>query len=102
MVPWSKSIKMFPKSTRPTKLGSHCEQMEFTSQRGVVFEYNLPISLKVREVVITSKVDLDKTWTGKISYVANYPTDAGQAGANAAGGTQGKWRSLAPIHRNYQ
>ena len=40
-------------------------------------------------MVLTSKVYPDKTWTGKISYVANYPTDAAQAGANAAGGTQG-------------
>ena len=58
-------------------------------------EYNLANISEGQEVVLTSKVYPDKTWTGKISYVANYPTDAGQAGANAAGGTQG---SLSLIH----
>ncbi len=48
-------------------------------------------------MVLTSKVYPDKTWTGKISYVANYPTDAGQAGANAAGGTQGSGGAKYPF-----
>lgn len=57
--------------------------------KGELSEYNLANISEGQEVILTSKVYPDKTWTGKISYVANYPTDAGQAGANAAGGTQG-------------
>ena len=65
--------------------------------KGELSEYNLANISEGQEVVITSKVYPDKTWTGKISYVANYPTDAGQAGANAAGGTQGSGGAKYPF-----
>ena len=65
--------------------------------KGELSEYNLANISEGQEVVITSKVYPDKTWTGKISYVANYPTDAGQAGANATGGTQGSGGAKYPF-----
>ena len=64
--------------------------------KGELSEYNLANISEGQEVVLTSKV-IDKTWTGKISYVANYPTDAGQAGTNAAGGTQGSGGAKYPF-----
>ena len=65
--------------------------------KGELSEYNLANISEGQEVVLTSKVYPDKTWTGKISYVANYPTDAAQAGANAAGGTQGSGGAKYPF-----
>ena len=65
--------------------------------KGELSEYNLANISEGQEVVLTSKVYPDKTWTGKISYVANYPTDAGQAGTNAAGGTQGSGGAKYPF-----
>ena len=65
--------------------------------KGELSEYNLANISEGQEVVLTSKVYPDKTWTGKISYVANYPTDAGQAGANATGGTQGSGGAKYPF-----
>lgn len=65
--------------------------------KGELSEYNLANISEGQEVVLTSKVYPDKTWTGKISYVANYPTDAAQAGANAAGGTQGSGGTKYPF-----
>ena len=65
--------------------------------KGELSEYNLANISEGQEVVLTSKVNPDKTWTGKISYVANYPTDAGQAGTNAAGGTQGSGGAKYPF-----
>jgi len=65
--------------------------------KGELSEYNLANISEGQEVVLTSKVYPDKTWTGKISYVANYPADAGQAGANAAGGTQGSGGAKYPF-----
>lgn len=48
--------------------------------RGSLTEHDLK-NIKVGEVVkIKSKVYADQEWTGKISYVSNYPTDASAAG----------------------
>ena len=57
--------------------------------KGELSEYNLANISEGQEVVLTSKVYPDKTWTGKISYVGSYPTDSGQASNNTAGGAQG-------------
>lgn len=52
---------------------------------GELSEYNLA-NLKVgQEVTMTSKVYPDKTWTGKISYISDYPKDASAAPAATAG-----------------
>lgn len=57
--------------------------------KGELSEYNLANISEGQEVVLTSKVYPDKTWTGKISYVGSYPTDSGQSSNNTAGGAQG-------------
>src|SRR3712207_6857689 len=54
--------------------------------KGTLTEYDLA-NIKVGQAVkIKSKVYADQEWTGKISYVSNYPTDA-NAGGSAAGGS---------------
>lgn len=59
--------------------------------KGELSEYNLANLSVGQEVSITSKVYPDKTWTGKISYISNYPKDAQQASssASAVGGSGG-------------
>ena len=56
--------------------------------KGELSEYNLANISEGQEVVLTSKVYRIKPGQERF-LVANYPTDAAQAGANAAGGTQG-------------
>lgn len=52
---------------------------------GELSEYNLA-NLKVgQEVTMTSKVYPDKTWTGQISYISDYPSDSN--GSSATPGT---------------
>ena len=52
---------------------------------GELSEYNLA-NLKVgQEVTMTSKVYPDKTWTGQISYISDYPKDASAAPAATSG-----------------
>lgn len=54
---------------------------------GEMSEYNLA-NIKVdQEVSITSKVYPDKTWTGKVSYISEYPSNA--SGSNASSGSSG-------------
>lgn len=65
--------------------------------KGELSEYNLANISEGQEVVLTSKVYPDKTWTGKISYVGNYPTDSGQASNNPAGGAQGTGGTKYPF-----
>ena len=65
--------------------------------KGELSEYNLANISVGQEVTLTSKVYPGKKWTGKISYVANYPTDAGQAGANATGSGQGTGGAKYPF-----
>lgn len=65
--------------------------------KGELSEYNLANISEGQEVVLTSKVYPDKTWTGKISYVGNYPTDSGQTNNNTSGGTQGSGGAKYPF-----
>ncbi|MEY8463171.1 efflux RND transporter periplasmic adaptor subunit [Streptococcus merionis] len=56
---------------------------------GEMSEYNLA-NIKVdQEVKMTSKVYPDKTWTGKVTYISDYPDNAsgGASNANAGSGT---------------
>ncbi len=55
---------------------------------GSLTEYDLANIAVDQEVKLTSKVYPDKVWTGKITYISNYP-DGGQtgAGSDATGGT---------------
>ncbi|MDG3328313.1 efflux RND transporter periplasmic adaptor subunit [Streptococcus suis] len=54
---------------------------------GSLTEYDLANIAVDQEVKLTSKVYPDKTWTGKITYISNYPS-SNQAGA-ATTGTSG-------------
>lgn len=53
--------------------------------KGELSEYNLANLSVGQEVTITSKVYLDKKWTGKISYISNYPKDNQNTAAASAG-----------------
>ncbi|AGK71475.1 membrane-fusion protein / periplasmic component of efflux system [Streptococcus cristatus] len=54
--------------------------------KGELSEYNLANLSVGQEVSITSKVYPDKKWTGKISYISNYPKDGQQASSTNTGG----------------
>ncbi len=54
--------------------------------KGELSEYNLANLSVGQEVSITSKVYPDKKWTGKISYISNYPKDGQQASSANTGG----------------
>ncbi|NQK16820.1 efflux RND transporter periplasmic adaptor subunit [Streptococcus suis] len=51
---------------------------------GSLTEYDLANIAVDQEVKLTSKVYPDKTWTGKITYISNYPS-SNQAGATTTG-----------------
>lgn len=53
--------------------------------KGELSEYNLANLSVGQEVTITSKVYPDKKWTGKISYISNYPKDNQNTAAASAG-----------------
>ena len=54
---------------------------------GSLSEYDLANLAVDQEVKLTSKVYPDQTWTGKITYISNYPE--GNGGDNSATGTTG-------------
>ena len=54
---------------------------------GSLSEYDLTNLAVDQEVKLTSKVYPDQTWTGKITYISNYPE--GNGGDNSATGTTG-------------
>lgn len=53
--------------------------------KGELSEYNLANLSVGQEVTMTSKVYPDKKWTGKISYISNYPKDNQNTVAAGAG-----------------
>ena len=53
--------------------------------KGELSEYNLANLSVGQEVTMTSKVYPDKKWTGKISYISNYPKDNQNTAAAGAG-----------------
>lgn len=57
--------------------------------QGTVTEYDLTNISVGQEIKIKSKVYPDKEWTGKISYISNYPKDAGTSSdsSNATSGS---------------
>lgn len=64
---------------------------------GTLSEYDLANISVDQEVQISSKVYPDQKWTGKISYISNYPENqTAQAGA-ASGGTGSKYPFKAVI-----
>lgn len=53
--------------------------------KGELSEYNLANLSVGQELTMTSKVYPDKKWTGKISYISNYPKDNQNTAAAGAG-----------------
>ena len=53
--------------------------------QGTLTEYDIPNISVGQKVKITSKVYPDQTWTGKVSYVSNYPKQNASQSANASG-----------------
>lgn len=69
----------------------HVVSNENLQVKGELSEYNLANLSVGQEVTFTSKVYQDKSWTGKISYISDYPKTNGEAAsaAAAAGGNSG-------------
>lgn len=69
----------------------HVVSNENLQVKGELSEYNLANLSVGQEVTFTSKVYQDKSWTGKISYISDYPKNNGEAasGVAAAGGNSG-------------
>ena len=61
----------------------HIVSNENLQVKGELSEYNLANLSVGQEVTFTSKVYRDKTWTGKISYISDYPKNNGEAASTA-------------------
>ncbi|HGK1294404.1 TPA: efflux RND transporter periplasmic adaptor subunit [Streptococcus pneumoniae] len=62
----------------------HVVSNENLQVKGELSEYNLANLSVGQEVTFTSKVYQDKSWTGKISYISDYPKNNGEAASPAA------------------
>ena len=70
----------------------HVVSNENLQVKGELSEYNLANLSVGQEVTFTSKVYPDKKWTGKLSYISDYPKNNGEAASAAtaaAGGNSG-------------
>ena len=67
----------------------HVVSNENLQVKGELSEYNLANLSVGQEVTFTSKVYQDKSWTGKISYISDYPKNNGEAANAAPGGNTG-------------
>ena len=67
----------------------HVVSNENLQVKGELSEYNLANLSVGQEVTFTSKVQQDKSWTGKISYISDYPKNNGEAANAALGGNTG-------------
>lgn len=67
----------------------HVVSNENLQVKGELSEYNLANLSVGQEVTFTSKVYQDKSWTGKISYISDYPKNNGGAANAALGGNTG-------------
>lgn len=67
----------------------HVVSNEYLQVKGELSEYNLANLSVGQEVTFTSKVYQDKSWTGKISYISDYPKNNGEAANAALGGNTG-------------
>ena len=63
----------------------HVVSNENLQVKGELSEYNLANLSVGQEVTFTSKVYQDKSWTGKLSYISDYPKNNGEATSAAAG-----------------
>ncbi|COC89334.1 MULTISPECIES: efflux RND transporter periplasmic adaptor subunit [Streptococcus] len=67
----------------------HIVSNENLQVKGELSEYNLANLSVGQEVSFTSKVYPDKKWTGKLSYISDYPKNNGEAASPAAGANTG-------------
>ena len=67
----------------------HVVSNENLQVKGELSDYNLANLSVGQEVTFTSKVYQDKSWTGKISYISDYPKNNGEAANAALGGNTG-------------
>ena len=74
----------------------HVVSNENLQVKGELSEYNLANLSVGQEVTFTSKVYQDKSWTGKISYISDYPKTNGEAASAATAATGGNSGSKYP------
>ena len=74
----------------------HVVSNENLQVKGELSEYNLANLSVGQEVTFTSKVYQDKRWTGKISYISDYPKNNGEAASTAAAAAGGNSGSKYP------
>lgn len=74
----------------------HVVSNENLQVKGELSEYNLANLSVGQEVTFTSKVYQDKSWTGKISYISDYPKTNGEAASAAAAAATGNSGSKYP------
>ena len=67
----------------------HVVSNENLQVKGELSEYNLANLSVGQEVTFTSTVYQDTSWTGKISYISDYPKNNGEAANAALGGNTG-------------
>lgn len=67
----------------------HIASNENLQVKGELSEYNLANLSVGQEVSFTSKVYPDKTWTGTLSYISDYPKNQGSAHTHELGSTAG-------------
>ena len=82
--------------TGASQVVSSCRKVMKTCKLRVNYlNITLPTSLG-QEVTFTSKVYQDKSWTGKISYISDYPKTSGEAASAATAATGGNSGSKYP------
>ncbi len=74
----------------------HVVSNENLQVKGELSEYNLANLSVGQEVTFTSKVYQDKSWTGKISYISDYPKTNGEAASATAAAAAGNSGSKYP------
>ena len=74
----------------------HVVSNENLQVKGELSEYNLANLSVGQEVTFTSKVYQDKSWTGKISYISDYPKNNGEAASAAPAAAAGNSGSKYP------
>ncbi|HEL1613014.1 TPA: efflux RND transporter periplasmic adaptor subunit [Streptococcus suis] len=91
--------KSVAKSSATSQTVVHIVNQGSLQVTGNLTEYDLANIAVDQEVKLTSKVYPDKTWTGKITYISNYPSteQATSAVAGAGGGSGAKYPFKAAL-----
>ncbi|HFI0230618.1 TPA: efflux RND transporter periplasmic adaptor subunit [Streptococcus suis] len=91
--------KSVAKSSATSQTVVHIVNQGSLQVTGNLTEYDLANIAVDQEVKLTSKVYPDKTWTGKITYISNYPSteQATSAVAGAGGGSGAKYPFKATL-----